>query len=182
MIGVTLSSAYTLAQKKGASLPSRRLSAKTSATSAITVRYRVSRRGLPAPSRVRDWAVAALDRPALASVIFVGAREGRALNRAWRGKDYATNVLSLEYGAVAPDAPIAGDVVLCVPVIRREARSQGKSLHAHVAHLIVHGVLHTQGYDHERGARESARMQAREVAILATLGFADPYEPRHGHL
>ena len=101
------------------------------------------------------------------TVRVVGAREGRALNRRFRRRAHATNVLAFAYGG-------ASDIVLCHPVVAREARAQGKSVRAHYAHLVVHGVLHLRGYLHDdkRGAR---RMEAREIRILRRLGFADPY-------
>ena len=102
------------------------------------------------------------------------AIEGRALNAEYRGKDYATNVLTFVYDDAVP---LAGDIVLCVPVLRREARAGGVTLRAHCAHLVVHGMLHLQGHDHAT-PREAARMEARETALLETLGIADPYAPR----
>jgi probable rRNA maturation factor len=104
----------------------------------------------------------------------VGAQEGRQLNARYRNRAYATNVLTFVYDDVVPRA---GDIVVCVPVVTREARAQGKTLRAHLAHLIGHGMLHLQGYDHERGA-DAARMEAREVALLARLGYRDPYAAR----
>jgi probable rRNA maturation factor len=105
---------------------------------------------------------------------FVGAREGRALNRDFRGRDYATNVLSFAYREFKP---LAGDIVLCAPVIAKEARAQHKSIDAHYAHLVVHGMLHLQGFDHEDNA-EAAAMEARETEIVTGLGYADPYGVR----
>jgi probable rRNA maturation factor len=103
-------------------------------------------------------------------VRFVGAAEGRRLNRAYRGRDYATNVLTFAY-----DGPgLAGDIVLCTPVIARESRSRSLAVRAHFAHLVVHGALHLAGHDHERG-RDAAIMESVERRILARLGFADPY-------
>jgi len=99
------------------------------------------------------------------TVRIVGAREGLLLNRRYRGKAQATNVLTFA----------TGDIVLCAPVVRREARAQGKSLSAHYAHLVVHGLLHLQGYDHVK-KRDAARMEAKEIRWLRRLGFADPYE------
>lgn len=104
---------------------------------------------------------------------FVGNAESARLNRTYRGKPAPTNVLTFVYDDSQPK--VVGDLVLCVPVLRREAREQGKSLRDHCAHLVVHGMLHLQGLDHEHG-REARRMEARETAILATFGIADPYE------
>jgi probable rRNA maturation factor len=105
---------------------------------------------------------------------FVGAREGRALNRTYRGRDYATNVLSFAYPEFKP---LAGDIVLCAPVVAREAREQGKLLEAHYAHLVVHGMLHLQGFDHQHN-REARAMEALETEIVTGLGYADPYGVR----
>ncbi len=130
--------------------------------------------GLPTRAHLRRWLAAALAQSAAITVRFVGAVEGRRLNRAYRGLDQATNVLSFDYGKPAPGEALAGDLVLCVPVLRREARAQGKALTQHLAHLTVHGALHLQGYDHQN-AREAKRMEALEVKILAKLGYPDPY-------
>jgi probable rRNA maturation factor len=138
-----------------------------------SVQYAVARRGLPSAAAVRRIAALTAERAFAATVRFVGAREGRTLNALFRGKDYPTNVLTFVYD---DDGGLTGDLVLCVPVLRREAKSQGKSVIAHCTHLLVHGLLHLQGYDHERAA-DAARMQRREVALLATLGFANPYAP-----
>jgi probable rRNA maturation factor len=137
----------------------------------VDVQYAVGRRGLPAATRVRRVAGIAAERAFAATVRFVGTREGRTLNAIHRGKDYPTNVLTFVYD---DDGGLTGDLVLCVPVLRREAKSQGKSVIAHCTHLLVHGFLHLQGYDHERDA-DAARMERREIALLATLGFANPY-------
>jgi probable rRNA maturation factor len=121
--------------------------------------------------RVARWLRAALDAPAQITVRIVGEAEGRALNHGYRHKDYATNVLTFDYER----APVVvADLVLCAPVVAREAREQGKSLEAHYAHLVVHGALHAQGHDHER-ARDAKVMEAREREVLAALGYADPY-------
>ena len=121
--------------------------------------------------RVARWLRAALGAPAQIAVRIVGADEGRALNRDWRGKDKATNVLTFDYET----APlVVADLVLCAPVVEREARAEGKAIEAHYAHLLVHGVLHAQGWTHERAA-EARRMEARESAIVQALGFPDPY-------
>ena len=120
---------------------------------------------------VSRWIRAALDRQGEVTVRVVGAEEGQALNREFRGKDYATNVLTFDYSR---EPVVAADLVLCGPVLRREAAELGVPLVAHYAHLLVHGTLHAQGHDHEVEA-EAERMEARETEILAALGFADPY-------
>ena len=121
--------------------------------------------------RVRRWVQAALQRPAQITVRLVREDEARALNRDYRGKDYATNVLTFDYQR----APlVVADIVLCAPVVEREAAEQGKPLEAHYAHLVVHGMLHLQGYDHERDD-EAAAMEARETQIVGHLGYPDPY-------
>ena len=134
--------------------------------------------------KVARWIRASLSAPAQLAVRIVGEDEGRALNRDYRGKDYATNVLTFAYAEGAPppapgDAempPIEADLVLCAPVVEREASEQGRSLEAHYAHLLVHGTLHAQGHDHEEPA-EAERMEALESSVLLRLGFADPYAP-----
>ena len=132
---------------------------------------REQRRRPPGRPQVRRWVRAALFSDATVTVRFVDAIEGRAINAEFRGKDYATNVLTFVYD---DEHPRAGDVVLCAPVVRREAAEQGKPLADHHAHLVVHGMLHLQGFDHERHA-DAVVMEARETAILATLGLPDPY-------
>jgi probable rRNA maturation factor len=127
-------------------------------------------------SKVARWVRAALGAPAQITLRIVDEAEGRALNRGYRGRDYATNVLTFDYQA-APR--VVADIVLCAPVIAREARAQRKTLAAHYAHLIVHGTLHAQGFDHERAA-DARRMQAREAEVLAALGVADPYRGQRG--
>ena len=121
---------------------------------------------------VRRWLRASCDQPAEVAVRFVDAEEGRVLNRGFRHKDYATNVLSFSY-EIAPR--VVGDMVICLPVVLDEAAVQKKSAEAHFAHLIVHGMLHLRGYDHENGAADAARMEAKEREILARLGYPDPY-------
>ena len=125
-------------------------------------------RGAPPARRLRDWALAAAKPGSEITLRVVGAAEARRLNRAFRRRDGATNVLSFAY------AKRAGDVVLCHPVIAREARAQQKPLAAHYAHLVVHGVLHLHGLDHVR-ARDAQRMERAEIRILRRLGVADPY-------
>ena len=126
---------------------------------------------IPSDRLLRRWARAALDGPAVVTLRFVARAEGQRLNSKFRGKDYATNVLSFPYG---DRRPLEGDVVICAPVVASEAREQGKAIRAHYAHLVVHGILHLQGLDHERAA-DARRMERRERAILAALGFVDPY-------
>jgi probable rRNA maturation factor len=139
---------------------------------ALCVQYAVPAEALPARPLLRKWTLAALENDATVTLRFVNAAEGRKLNRSFRGKDHPTNVLSFVYDD-AGDA-ICGDVVLCVAVIEREAAAQGKPLAAHCAHLVVHGMLHLQGYEHEHEA-DASRMEQREREVLARLGFADPY-------
>ena len=128
-------------------------------------------------SDVRRWAQAALFAPAELTIRFVDAEEGRTLNRDYRGKDYATNVLTFAYTEDA-NAPVTeADIVLCTDVLEREAAEQGLEISAHAAHLVVHGVLHAQGYDHEDDV-EAAEMEALETEILGTLGIANPYAER----
>ena len=148
----------------------------------VAVSYALPRAGLPAANSFRKWVAAALDgriREADLAVRLVDAREGRSLNRHYRGKDYATNVLS--FPADLPEGlpegvriPLLGDLVLCAPVVAREAREQRKPLAAHYAHLTVHGVLHLLGWNHE-DEREAECMEGLEREILAGMGIDDPY-------
>jgi probable rRNA maturation factor len=137
----------------------------------LAVQYGVASATLPAPAAVRRWARAAAARDATVTLRFVGEREGRTLNALYRGKEHATNVLAFVYDKASR---IEGDIVLCVPVVRAEARAQGKTLADHCAHLVVHGMLHLQGYAHDTD-RAARAMEARETALLATLGVPDPY-------
>lgn len=148
------------------------------------------RSALPAAARFTTWARAAAGSRgdgAEVAVRVVGLAEGRKLNLVWRGRDYATNVLSFPVPTGAPAATGAarrrtrplGDIVLCAPVVAREAARQGKPPIAHWAHLVVHGCLHLLGYDHER-AIDARRMERRERRVLAALGFSDPYAPPEG--
>jgi probable rRNA maturation factor len=138
--------------------------------------------GLPSPATLRRWAFATLERDARVTLRFVGEAEGRRLNARYRGKDYATNVLTFVYDGSFHDAPrdaagvppVAGDIVICVPVVRREAKAAGRALRAHFAHLVVHGMLHLQGYDHQR-ERDASRMERRETELLRQLRYPDPY-------
>jgi probable rRNA maturation factor len=139
---------------------------------AVDVQLVARRARFPAPATVRKWARAALRGAADVTVRVVGEAEARRLNRVYRGRDRATNVLSFAYQR-GPRA-VSGDIALCAPVIRREAAAQGKAVEAHYAHLVVHGLLHLQGYDHE-APRAARRMEALETQILAKLGYPDPY-------
>jgi probable rRNA maturation factor len=139
----------------------------------LAVQYAVPSGTLPGPATLRRWVRAAVERDATVTLRFVGRREGQTLNALYRGKEYATNVLAFVYDQATP---VSGDVVLCTPVLRHEARAQRKPLADHCAHLVVHGVLHLQGYDHDN-ERAARRMEARETAILAALGVPDPYAP-----
>lgn len=138
----------------------------------LGVQYACKDAALPTRPQVRCWIRAACDLPAEVAVRFVDAEEGQALNRDYRHKDYATNVLSFAY---ASEPVVAGDLVVCLPVVLREAAGQGKSAEAHFAHLIVHGMLHLLGYDHETGAEDAERMEAKEREIMAALGYPNPY-------
>lgn len=122
--------------------------------------------------RVAQWIRAALERPAEIAVRIVGEDEGRALNRDYRGKDYATNVLTFDYARLPV---VQADLVLCAPVVAREAFDQGIALEAHYAHLLVHGALHAQGWDHVRAA-EARRMEREESRLMRALGFPDPWQ------
>lgn len=122
--------------------------------------------------QVTRWIRHALAADAEITVRIVNAEEGRALNRDFRKKDYATNVLTFDY---AQEPVVVADLVLCAPVVEQEAREQGKSLQAHYAHLLVHGTLHAQGWDHESSRADAEAMEAFEIEILAGLGFPNPY-------
>jgi probable rRNA maturation factor len=142
---------------------------------------RATRAWTPARSRMGHWAAAALGRRGEGreiAVRVVAERESRALNRQWRGKDKPTNVLSFP----APATPLSrderrplGDLVICAQVVREESVRDGKPLVAHWAHMVIHGALHLVGYDHERGERERMKMERREIAVLRSFGFGNPY-------
>jgi probable rRNA maturation factor len=140
----------------------------------LAVQYGVRRRGVPTRAQLRRWARAALERDARVTVRVVGDDESRVLNRVFRGKDRPTNVLTF---VMSEGRRLEGDLALCAPLIAREARAQKKSAAAHYAHLVVHGMLHLQGYDHE-SEREARVMERRETQIVTRLGYADPYEAR----
>ena len=143
----------------------------------VTVQIATRRAGVPHARSFARWAKAAFAGGRVRrtqgstelTIRVVGAAESRKLNRTWRGKDKPTNVLSF-----AADSPLLGDLAICAPVVAREAREQGKLPAAHWAHMVVHGVLHLLGYDHEND-RDAARMEAREAKILAQLGMPNPY-------
>ncbi|MBI4755795.1 MAG: rRNA maturation RNase YbeY [Betaproteobacteria bacterium] len=137
----------------------------------LAVQYACQAEGLPGRADIRRWLRAAWDGGGEVTVRLVDQKEGRELNAAWRGRDNATNVLSFPY-----EAPprLAGDLVLCAPVVEQEAHAQEKPLASHYAHLMVHGMLHLLGWDHE-SEEEAALMEAKEREILAALGIADPY-------
>jgi probable rRNA maturation factor len=137
----------------------------------LSVQYRSRATHLPSHRQLRRWAAAALARDATVALRIVGEIEGRRLNREFRGKDYPTNVLAFAYSG---QGALAGDIVLCAPVIRQEAQARGLRLAAHYAHLVVHGMLHLQGYDHERTATAQV-MEALESEIVTQLGYPDPY-------
>jgi probable rRNA maturation factor len=149
---------------------------------AVAVQKATRAAGVPPAVRVKRWALAALERKARGelTVRVVGRGESAALNARYRGKRGPTNVLSFPAGggeagtAKSRELLPLGDVVICASVVAREAREQGKTLAAHWAHMVVHGTLHLQGYDHEN-ARDAKVMEARERALLRALGFPDPY-------
>jgi probable rRNA maturation factor len=132
------------------------------------------------PQMLKRWVQAALMGPAELTIRFVDAEEGRTLNRDYRGKDYATNVLTFAYNEGAElddDEPTEADIVLCTDVLQREADEQQKTLEEHAAHLVVHGVLHAQGFDHEH-EEEAEEMEQLERDIMEALGYPDPYADR----
>ena len=142
-----------------------------------------TRTRVPARSRMTHWAAAALGRRGTGreiAVRVVAPRESRKLNKQWRGKDKPTNVLSFpaaDVGAptlAAEHVPL-GDLVICADVVRQEAERDGKRIDAHWAHLVIHGALHLAGYDHERGERDRMRMERREIAVLRSFGYGNPY-------
>lgn len=157
----------------------------------VTVQFAGSRRGVPHARSLTRWAYAAAavqkmprrqDGPRELTIRIVGAAESRRLNRQWRGKDKPTNVLSFPAApnlsaawSPAAEVPLElGDIAICSPVVAREAREQGKPVQAHWAHMVVHGVLHLLGYDHEID-RDAERMEACETRLLEGLGYANPY-------
>ena len=138
----------------------------------MAVQYAVNVTDLPTRVQFRRWVKTALSRDARVTLRLVDAAEGRALNKQFRGKDYATNVLTF----VGDEAGVLyGDIVFCAPVIAHEAVVQHKALVAHYAHLAIHAILHLQGYDHEND-EDAHKMETYEAALLAKLGYANPYQ------
>lgn len=137
----------------------------------LSVQYASDAKALPTRPQLRRWVRAALSHDAHVTLRIVDEAEGRELNKAYRGKDYATNVLTFVYDE---GTPLQGDIALCAPVVEREATAQHKTLAAHYAHMVIHGILHLQGYDHENKA-EAAQMEGLETALMTKLGYPDPY-------
>src|SRR4029453_11661524 len=137
----------------------------------LAVQGRARFAGLPARRTLERWVAAAIERDAEIVLRFVDVGESRRLNRAYRGGDYATDVLTFDY---AHRPAVRADVVICPTVVRRGARKRRQTQREHLAHLVVHGVLHGHGYDHA-SERSAATMEAREIEILGRLGFGDPY-------
>ena len=138
----------------------------------LSVQYASSAKNMPTRQQFRHWVKAALQHDVQITLRIVDENEARYLNKSFRGKDYATNVLTFVYDN---ELPIYGDLAICAPVAAKEARKQRKNLMEHYAHLTVHAVLHLQGYEHDDDS-EAAAMEARETAIMAKLGYADPYQ------
>ncbi len=144
----------------------------------VAIQFATSRAGRPAPATLRRWALAVLamtGTPGAVTLRVVDADEGAALNRAWRGKRKPTNVLSFPL-ATPPGVPVPqlGDIVVCAPVVEREANEQGKPVRAHWAHMMVHGLLHLAGHDHQ-ATDEAVAMERLEIDLLAQLGYPNPY-------
>lgn len=137
----------------------------------LSVQYASSAENLPSRALFRRWVKAALHNDAQITLRIVDEEEGRALNRDFREKDYATNVLTFTYDN---EKPLYGDIVLCAPVLEREAHEQGKDLCVHYAHLAIHAILHLQGYEHEDD-QAASRMEELETAIMLKLGYPAPY-------
>jgi probable rRNA maturation factor len=137
----------------------------------LSVQYASNATKLPTRPQFRRWVKAALEQDVQIALRIVDAIEGRALNLSYRNKDYATNVLTFVYDDTDP---LYADVVICAPVVEREAKEQGKDLFAHYAHLTIHAALHLQGYDHEK-TRDAEKMEARETALMLKLRYPAPY-------
>ena len=139
----------------------------------LSVQFASDANNLPSRAQIRRWVAAALEHPAEVTVRIVDADEAQALNQDYRDKGYVPNVLTFEYGEITPGV-LGGDVVICAPVVEREACEQGKPLKHHYAHMTVHGVLHLQGYDHV-DPREADIMESREAAILKQFRIPNPF-------
>ncbi len=137
----------------------------------LSVQYASEAENIPTRAQFRRWCTKALLGDVSLTLRIVDAEEGRALNKAYRGKNYATNVLTFVLDA----EPLYGDVIICAPVVEREAREQGKDLRAHYAHMTIHALLHLQGYDHENDA-DAAQMEALETQLMLELRLPDPYQ------
>lgn len=144
----------------------------------LSVQYASAAAALPARAQCRRWVAASLEAPAEITLRFVDAIEARALNTDYRHKDYVPNVLTFEYGEIGEDAAgnaiLGGDVVICPEIVEKEAAEQGKPLMHHYAHMVIHGVLHVQGYDHIEPT-EAQAMEALETRLLARFRIPDPY-------
>jgi probable rRNA maturation factor len=140
----------------------------------LTVQYASGARNTPTRAQFRRWVKVALQREANITMRIVDEPEGRELNRNYRGKDYATNVLAFVYDDAGS---LSGDIVICAPVVERETAAQRKDLLAHYAHLAIHATLHLQGYEHDNDA-DAAEMEALEIALMVKLGYPDPYRTK----
>lgn len=151
-----------------------RMPSKSSASAQLdlSVQYALKDPALPSRMQLRKWIRGVGKGAGVITIRFVDRAEGQSLNNAWRAKDYATNVLSFPYET---RPVLMGDLVLCWPVVLEEAQAQGKTVDAHTAHLVVHGILHLCGFDHELGAAEAEEMEALERVIMSRLGYPDPY-------
>lgn len=139
----------------------------------LSVQFASDANKLPSRAQVRRWVAATLEQPAEVTVRIVDADEAQALNQDYRDKGYVPNVLTFEYGEITPGV-LGGDVVICAQVVEREAHEQGKTLLHHYAHMVVHGVLHLQGYDHIEPS-DADIMESREAAILQRFHIPNPY-------
>lgn len=131
-------------------------------------------KALPNRKLITQWIISIIIKDVKLNVRFVGIKEGYSLNKNYRHKSYATNILTFEYGILS-NGKIISDLVLCCPVVENEAINQHKTLTAHYAHLLIHGALHAQGYDHEKSDEDRKNMEAIEINVLARLGFQNPY-------
>jgi probable rRNA maturation factor len=148
------------------------MNSKKTPSLSLAVQYASAAQNLPTRAQLRRWVKAALRRDAAMTLRIVDEAEGRELNRTYRGKDYATNVLTFVYD---DSTLLAGDVVICAPVVEREAREQGKDLAAHYAHLAIHAALHLQGHDHENDS-DATEMETLEVDVMLKLRYPNPYQ------